>query len=408
MTRKDAPDCGFTLVAVLFMILLVMALSVYLCLLLANESTTTSSLDSELYSLILAEDGVEYARSLLPHLELNQLLAGLDGKHSGTSTPQWRNPLSFELARGIAPDTWSPTCDDGWPASNGSLLLPSGYAAAGGGRFYIRFSNNPTESADEDRDGVVLIRSMGVTAANRSGLFHSSRNNVSLVEASFRQERVFDLPAALVLFGEGANFEWPSEGFEFDGTVNPAVEAVGSSQMIDSFLTSLAPGQGACFPGAGGTPSVRDSTASYMASPIYRRVFDTRFWQHFQEQLPAFTDPHQPGLCFYANGGGITGSFQGFLVARGDFVASGASIDGLVLHLGGGRLTLGADTHIRGAIWMSNTDSDAEGNMVHQPLDLKVLGSVTVVYDAGAVRRSLTLLPPTQLGWRILFPEMKL
>jgi hypothetical protein len=290
------------------------------------------------------------------------------------------------------------------------LLLEKGYTAAGGGgHFYLRFSNDPAEPATEDTDGVVLVRSMGITGANRRGLFHSSMNNVSLVEASLRQERVFDLQAPLVLFGEDASFEWPDEAFEFDaGSLNPAIATVGSTQILQDFLDSLAPGQGARFRGVGDTPSIRDATATYVASPVYRRVFTPRFWEHFQDQLPAFTDTRLPGLRFYPNGGGITGSFEGFLVARGDFTVTGASLEGVILHLGDGRLTLGADAVVKGAIWMSNNDSDAEGHMVHQPLNLKVIGSVSVVYDPGAVRRSLTLLPPTQLGWRILFPEMKL
>ncbi len=409
MTSRAQTESGFSFVAVLFMILLILSLSVYLSLLMANESNLTSSLDSQLYSLVLAENGVEYARSLLPHLDLNRVLAGPDGKHSGTSAREWRNPLSFDLARDMDPTTWSPTCDDGWPAYGGTLLLEKSYAAAGGGHFYIRFSNNPAELAAEDTDGVVLVRSMGVTHATRTGFFHSSRNNVSLVEAVLRQEKVFDLQAALVLFGAGAKFEWPTEGFEFDGgSLNPAVATVGGSQILHDLLNSLAPGQELCFRGADGAPSIQDTTSSYTASPIYRWVFDTRFWDHFQDQLPAFTDTEAPGLRFYPNGGGITGPFEGFLVARGDFTVTGASLKGVILHLGDGRLTLGADAVVKGAIWMSNNDSDAEGHMTHQPLDLKLIGSVSVVYDSGAVRRSLTLLPPTQLGWRILFPEMKL
>ena len=409
MTGFARTESGFSFVAVLFMILLILSLSIYLSLLMANESNLTSSLESQLYSLIMAENGVEYARALLPHLELNQVLNGTDAKHSGTSEPEWRNPLSFDLARNIDPTTWSPSCDDGWPAHGGTPLLEKGYAAAGGGRFYIRFSNNPAELAAEDRDGVILVRSMGVTQANRTGFFHSSRNNVTLVEAVLRQERVFDLQAALVLFGAGAKFEWPTEGFKFDGGgLNPAVATVGGNQILHDFLNSLGPGQELCFPGVDGTPSIQDSTASYTVSPLYRRVFDTRFWDHFLDQLPAFTDTDVPGLRFYPAGGKITGSFEGLLVARGDFTVTGASMGGLILHLGSGRLTLGPDTVLRGGIWMSNNGSDAEGNMVHQPLDLKLLGSVSVIYDPGAVRRSLILLPPTQLGWRILFPEMRL
>ena len=46
MTDKPAPDAGFTLVAVLFMMLLAMSLSIYLCVVLANQSTMTGLLES--------------------------------------------------------------------------------------------------------------------------------------------------------------------------------------------------------------------------------------------------------------------------------------------------------------------------------------------------------------------------
>jgi hypothetical protein len=409
MTGPGRTESGFSLVAVLFMLLLVLSLSVYLSLLMANESNLTSSLDSQLYSLILAENGVEYARSLLPHLDLNQLLAGPDGKHAGTSAREWRNPLSFDLARTMDPITWSPAGDDGWPAHGGNLLLQKGYAAAGEGRFYIRFSNNPSEPADKDTDGIVLVRSMGVTKANRTGLFPSSKNNVSLVEAVLRQERVFDLQAALVLFGETGKFEWPTEGFEFDGgQLHPAVATLGGKHLLKHFLNSLSTDQNLCFRGVDDTPSVQDTTLSYITSPIFCRVFDSRFWQHFKGQLPAFADKGPPGLLYYPTGGLVTGSLQGILVGCGDLTVTGASVEGLLLHLGNGRLILGPDTSLRGGIWMSNHAGEAEGKMVHQPLDLKLFGSVSVIYDSGAVGRALTLLPPTQLGWRILFPEMKL
>ncbi|HXK62518.1 MAG TPA: hypothetical protein PLP42_21735, partial [Acidobacteriota bacterium] len=86
---------------------------------------------------------------------------------------------------------------------------------------------------------------------------------------------------------------------------------------------------------------------------------------------------------------------------------SRANVRGLLLHLGQGSLTL-EDSTVTGAIWMSNSSPDEKGKLTHSPLRLKVLGPVQVSYDAGAIRDSLALLPPTQLGWRILFPEMEL
>ncbi|RPI20872.1 MAG: hypothetical protein EHM61_26095 [Acidobacteria bacterium] len=399
---------GFSLIAVLLMTLLITSLCLYLCLLIANQSHLAGSLDSQLYCMVLAENGIEYARTLMPHLNLDQVLTGPDGKHSGSGTPEWRNPLSFDMAWRIDPDIWQASCDDGWPAYQGSLLLRGGFAASGDGRFYIRFSNNAGEPVADDEDRIVIVRSMGITRSRRTGLFDSTRNNVTLLEAVMRQETVFDVPAALALFGQEGDFRWDDKSFLFDGGDHPAVAGIGPASLLENLVLSLGPGQQARLRGAGSTPSLQDMTGAYLTSPVYRRVFDPRFWSHFMEQLPAFSEDRSPGLRFYPTGGQVGETFKGIMVAAGDFTLAGARIEGLLIHLGHGRLTLGEDTAITGAVWMSNNGSGANGDMVHYPLELTVLSSVSVVYNADAVRLSLTLLPPTQLGWRILFPEMKL
>ena len=75
-----------------------------------------------------------------------------------------------------------------------------------------------------------------------------------------------------------------------------------------------------------------------------------------------------------------------------------------MLHLGKGKLTLKEQSQVIGGIWMSNFDSTGE-ELKSGPIALQVSGSSSIRYDQAAIGEALTLLPPTQLGWRILFPE---
>jgi hypothetical protein len=406
-------NSGFALVVVMFVVLLVAALGLYLCVQTSNQWSEAGETQSQLYSLVLAENGVEFARTLLPQVEINTLLKGPDGTHGGTASAEWRNPIPFLEARRLTPESWTLDSDDGWPAYDGELLLPTGHEAPGAGRFYIRFSNNPTEKPDEDQDGVVIVRSLGLTRSRAGGLFQTARrNDVSLVEAVLRQERVFDLPAALVLFGERAQFDWQNPDFLFDGGSNPGALVISGdtkshkSRLEGDLLDSLSPALRQKLVGAGLTPSLLDATSMYLKSPIYRAVFSAQFWRHFREHVSDFTDSEQPGLFYYPAGGTISGEFQGLLIAAGDFQLTAADFKGVLVHLGGGRLTLGEGTTLHGAIWMSNADGDKQ--LRHEDLQLTVVGPVSVVRDPDEIRAAVGLLPPTQLGWRILFPEMRL
>lgn len=413
MSCQSRGDAGFALVIVLFAVLLVTSLGLYLCLENSNRWEEANSLQTQLYSLILAENGIEYARTLLPQVAINDLLAGADGQRDAVADPEWRNPLPFEEARRLTPESWAVERDDGWPCYGGELLMPKGRRAAGDGYFYVRFSNDRGEAPDEDANGVVIVRSLGLTPSRPGGLFHPDRrNDVSMVEAVLRQERVFDLPAPLVLFGDDADFDWQSADFLFDGASHPGVLVIsGSAADGDCALqtgleTSLDPVTSQNLKGAGLSPSLLSATDMYANSPMLNSVFSPEFWRHFHEHVSNFTDTEQPGLFYYPAGGALSGEFQGLLVAAGDFELSNIEFRGVLIHIGGGRLTLGEGTTVRGGIWMSDTGGDKE--LEHGKLELTVTGSVSVTYDPDEIRTAVALLPPTQLGWRILFPEMQL
>lgn len=366
--------------------------------------------EARLYSLVLAQNGIEFARGLLPLVDVDELLAGPDGSFSGTDLPEWRNPLSFAEARRMDPENWTAGRDDGLPARDRDLLLPNGYPDPGGGRFYLRFSNNPEEPAHQDRDGVVLVRSMGVAPLNlRNPFLASTRHSVTLIESRLLQETAFRLRSALTLVGESGDFQWTGSRFLLDGGFRePAVRflSLSGGGLGTEFLRNLSLAQADRIRGAGREPSLLDSTVAYREDPRYRSLFQAAFWRHFQDQLQ--TLPSASGIVYLPEGGILPATASGVVVARGDLVLQGnVQFRGILLHLGGGGVTLKDRARIVGGLWLSNLHSD--GNTISSgPLSLHLSDLAAIRYDSDSIRLALRNFPPTQLGWRLLFPEMKL
>jgi len=131
---------GFSLITALLVILLVTSLASVLHFRIIRQWEMATRVESQLYSFVLAENGIEYARTLLPHLNLNSLLLGTDGVSCGNLSGEWRSPMSFAESLRVEPSTWSSPCDDGLPAHNGEALIPRGYQAEGGHFFPTSFS----------------------------------------------------------------------------------------------------------------------------------------------------------------------------------------------------------------------------------------------------------------------------
>ena len=174
--------------------------------------------------------------------------------------------------------------------------------------------------------------------------------------------------------GDEGMFEWSNHGFELDGGTKPAVGVVGGPELIANLLNSLDPGDIARVKGAGETPSVRDLTADCITSPLYRRIFEAGFWAHFQGQLPGFTDTATPGIRFYPDGAGSQAHLRDSWSRGGTSGDHGSSLSrASVLHLGEGVSPLGPMHDGKRCNLDVKQCSDAEGHMVHQPLDLKVM-----------------------------------
>jgi hypothetical protein len=410
---KQAPSLpsafGFALISVVMLLFLMTSLGLFLYLQTADQWMLSSAVDSQLHSLVLAENGIEYARTLLPSVKLDELLVGPDGVHAGSTAAEWRNPMRLKEARSMDPAAWLSPCDDGLPSVGGRLVLPKGYRSAEGGYFFLRFSNNPGEAPDHDQDHIVLARSMGVARAASLGQTDPSlKNDVTVVEAVLRQEGTFVLASALTLFGVGGVFWWEGHEFTVDGGEAAAVSLVRvePSVLREDWLDSMQADQKGRIVGRGPSPSEQDAGPLYRQSRAYQVVWRPEFWRHFLGQLPDFADSGTEGVQYLPEGGAVSAARKGVVVARGDLTLSGdCRVEGLVLHLGGGSLTLEDRAEVQGGVWMSNFEVK-NGEMSHLPLLLRVCDHAVIRYDSEAIEKAVAYFPPTQLGWRILFPEI--
>ncbi len=399
---------GFVLASSILIILLLGSLLALVHLLVRAQWRSVLQAESQLHSRILAENGIEYARALLPRLEMESLLRGLD-RNWCSGGAQWRNPLPLDEARRIDPASIQLSCDDGLPHLNGTPLAHSRLDGAGG--FWIRFSNNPEEDPQNDLDSIILVRSLGVSPSRAP---HPSLpgivNSVSLLEVRLRQERSFFLNHPLTVFADSALFVWEGEDFRVEGGDQAAFGGVSlqGSRLMHDLLASLTPPQSLQLKGAGLTPSLRDIRLDWLAGTDQRRFFSFRFWDSLTRKLPFFDQGLEGNLAMLEDPGSLVVDYEGVLFSRGDVELTGSSrISGLLVHLGGGRLTLRDNAQVEGAVWLSNLQGGAPGGSALKagPVRFRMSRRAAIHYNEEAIRRAVAALPPTQLGWRVIFPE---
>ncbi|HSR50624.1 MAG TPA: hypothetical protein VLV83_07325 [Acidobacteriota bacterium] len=396
---------GFVLISVLLLLFLasVLAAAIHFQVRLLWRQAVQS--EARLHSQLMAENGIEYARAVLPGLDPVRLLAGADGAPCRAGESQ-RMPLSLAEARQIDPSQWSPGCDDGLPPGyRGSDQAPEALR----GYYALRFFNNPEEPPQEDRDGVLVVRSLGIAPLRlRHPMLPTVRNSLTLAEARLRRERALALDSALTVFAESGLFVWRGEQFLVDGGESAGISwfSQRGSRIATDLADSLAGSQADRVVGSEESPSIHDARLDWLQSQQARRRLLPGFWEGFLQRLPQFNQWPQGPLALLEDPPAGELRFQGLLVLRGDVVLEEDSlIRGLVLHLGQGRLSLEDRSEIQGALWMSNLDTRTDP-LRAGPVHLEMADNSRLVYDRGAVEEALAAMPPTQLQWRIIFPEM--
>lgn len=391
---------GFILVSVLLVILLAAGLGILIHQQVAATVDTGQAAELELKALAMAQNGIRVARSVLASTTAADLLAGPDGT---SNCPGLRNPVSFEAARTLDPDRWTTPCDDGFP-NRYQRFQPVGRS----GYFLFRFSNNPEEGSSGDRDGILLVRSLGLVPDRRCRPPRCS-HHLALVEARFRKEYAFAVDAPLALVGSALDLVWAEQRLPFAGS-GPwfTVVETGPSTLMRDVAAALE----AAFPDGTDVPRlVTEATEQFQEDPNRRRILLPEYWAALSAQLARLKNPPAPavarGLHVLEEGGRLVGDYSGVLFSRGSLtLSSSVRFTGLLIHLGSGTLTLETGARVAGAIWMAN---------VGTPLNPSGGGRLQLMLDPGAeirfdgpqLEEALSLLPPTLLGWRIIFPEME-
>jgi hypothetical protein len=241
------------------------------------------------------------------------------------------------------------------------------------------------------------------------------RNNVALVEARLRKEEAFLPPAALTLLGKQGSFIWSSQ-LTIDGGPVPGIGVLpGDTDELFSDLVASLGESGASdqIRGEGHSPSLSLITPS-QSIPHIAHLLSPTFWLHFLSNLPDYSIPSsladvdEPRLAYLPDGGMLDSDFKGLLVSRGDlFLQNHAVVDGILIHLGGGTLTLQENALIQGGLWVCGIQpTDFELGLTE--VRIQINGAARIVFDAESAKRALGCLPATRLEWRILFPEMLL
>lgn len=367
----------------------------------ANLASSTGGLDSQLNSFVLAENGLEFARSVMQALEPEQLIAGRDGVIDGSYRSGWRNPLSFAAARQLdREDSLVSSPDDGFPWDPGTGRLRA-RLRMGSGEAVIRFSNNPEEAPDQDRDGELMVRSMGIApslAPLWSSFGQRLAHQVTLLEARFRHSRYFRAPVPLLLWNADVDFEGePSlvgKTASLIGCVRTDLDS--ASQQIQQLRAELAPYLET--PGS----AIQDLTAEFRADPHRGRMFQEGFWESLLSQLPLFIDERIESRIFYlADGGVLSGSWEGLIVSSGELLLEpDFKLSGLLLHLGPGELRLSAGSRIQGAVWKISGHPGSPARIILEE-------TAGIEYQEGQVAAAMKALPADLTGFRIIFPEMR-
>lgn len=415
-TRQE----GFILIVTIVCVFLVAGIALLLQLQVAAGVVLAAGTEGQLHSMVLASNGIEYACSILPFQDHERLFSGgLDGVTCGDRGEFERNPFDFSEAQLTLLRELRVRCDDGWPSSEDRLLIPDGWGSDRDGKFFVRFSAVPESFSGANRENVFVVRSMGLVPNRLPGFAGSLRNHVTLLEATVRLDREFALEGALTMMAAGAEIEAAEGVNNLAGEGGAAAAFLGGES--ESLRTSVVGQLGA---GARASPAnalppdlFLDLNSTWSLDPLHNRLFLGEFWSHFMESIDDFgaalgsEGPDDWKLYWLPKGGDVPDGLQGIVVARGDLrIGNAVHFNGIVLHLGGGRLVLEERARVKGAVWMSNhgfeVPTELEG-LVLGPVSLGLGRSSAIEFNREAVQRALGVFPPTLLRWRIIFPEMQ-
>jgi hypothetical protein len=293
------------------------------------------------------------------------------------------------------------------------------------------------------------------------------KNSVAMIEAYYKRDMSLDVGSPFTVYGPDVN---PARNTFFDGNsftldgydhsgmsiaeierhshhhnnsdasqaglsvLNDAPSEGDGQTSLDKIHDTLASGQEDNIEGAdgpwGSSPSMRDDTDTVRNSgnEDATNVFDAYFLSIFIARVSAAADIVYPDGTSLS-GGSIqlgtednpqivvaqgdldvsgNGSGCGLLIVKGELNYSGGfNYDGLILVVGDGSVNVGgANKSIIGGLYLARLEQDANGDPTFGAPSFTLGGNSNFYFRGDSIRMAMNLLPPKQLGWREITPEI--
>jgi hypothetical protein len=472
---KLADELGSALLITLLTLSLFSLLGLYMAFNANTSVRISDNFESQLQATYAALAGLNHASALLRGLDWNAVLQGPDGSYdnsasyrSSAKTFGFRMPLPLAIAQtlNIFDPAFDTTAipDDGLintgfcegargtiliPITGIALFAPNPYGAGTimTSRYFVKVADNngdPSEIAGDpednpfvDGDGIIVVRSIGVSKTISENIGSISRNNsVAVFESRLKRLSTWNLGPALVVLGSGVNVAF-SGSYEISGGASPGVGTIDTSPsdaILPDLIIQSAAGTGGNISGGGLlNPSVSDITGQVSANKDQSLLLNPGYlWDFVYRQAPQIADNYFNGSQNWQSGSApylgvfdnsralnapgqdpkitvvngdlqITGSISGggLLIVTGSFsYSSSYSFNGLVLVIGSGSLTAdGLGQGIEGEMVIANLQN-VGGNIAFGTPTVTIGGNSRLSSNRKAVQMAIGLIPASQISFR--------
>ena len=468
-------DAGAALLLTLIALSLLSLLGLYISLNANTGVQISDNYETQVQATYAALAGLNHAHALIRGLAFDDLLKGPDGAYSSNlsdlaqaRTFEFRNPLPLVIAHSLS--IFDPRLDvsgisdDGlmsagfYGGSSGTALIPAiGIALSsanpyGSGevvtsRYFVKVTDNNGESSEisgdpgdnpfADGDGIVIVRSMGIskTFSEFTGMI-PRLNSVAVFEARFKRLSTFLPGPAVVVIGTQVNASFGGS-FEIAGDLSPGIGTIDTDILDDSYpeqiVRAAAGGYGIITGGGRPAPSIEDISAGIRSDRDRSLLLNPRFlWNFVHNQAPKIADTCLEGDQYWSDGSApyagsfdtakswnapgqdpritvvngslnVTGTFSGggLLVVNGNLNYSGSfAFNGLVLVVGSGNLIAdGSGQGIDGGLLVAGLMDQGEEIVFGTP-GISIGGASRFVENRDAVKMAIGLLPASQISFR--------
>ncbi len=473
--EESAQQEGVALLITLLALSLLSLLGLYLTLNANTELQISDNYETQIQATYAALAGLNHARAAIRGLNFDDLLRGPDGVYSRNKaylskakTLDFRNPLPLATVQSL--DIFNPLfdmsamSDDGlistgfYSGSAGTVLIPMtgiGLSAKnpyGPGeivtsRYFVKITDNngeasevsgdPTDDPFIDGDGLVIVRSIGISKTFSESVGSIPRlNSVAVFEARFKRLSTFDLGPALVVLGNDVNVSFDGT-FLIAGNQSPGIGTIdpiaGDANQPDRIIRAAAGNQGSITGGTQPNPSIQDISGQIGSNPDWSLLLNPSYlWDFVHVQAPKFADSFFSGDQHWSDGSTpyagsydvskpwnapeqdpkitvvdgnlyVTGGFSGggLLIVTGSLFCSGPyTYNGLVLVLGAGNLVAqGSGQGINGGLLAASL-IEQSGEIIFGTPGISISGSSRFLSNREVVKAAIALIPVSQIGFR--------